>query len=54
MLQLDTLVPALGASAHASTLHGAWWVVLAVVVFAFVTPLAYLLGHDGGGQLRRR
>ncbi|MCU1283229.1 MAG: hypothetical protein JWM53_6775, partial [bacterium] len=32
----------------------AWWVVLAVVVLAFVTPIAYLLGHNGGGQLHHR
>jgi hypothetical protein len=47
MLQLETLVPALGASAE-SGMHAWWWVILAVVVLAFVTPLAYVLGHDGG------
>ncbi|MCU1277256.1 MAG: hypothetical protein JWM53_802 [bacterium] len=47
MLQLDTLIPALGASGQGQ-LHNWWWVILAVVVFAFVTPLAYLFGHGGG------
>jgi hypothetical protein len=51
MLQLKTLLPALGASGQGH-LH-AWWVILAVVVFAFVTPLAYLFGSNGGKPLHR-
>lgn len=47
MLQLELLVPALGATSH-GTLHNWWWVILAVVVFAMVTPLAYVFGHHGG------
>jgi hypothetical protein len=47
MLQLETFVSTLGASSHGHV-HGWWWVMLAVVVFAFVTPLAYVLGHNGG------
>jgi hypothetical protein len=47
MLQLESLLPALGASTQGHA-HGLWWVWLAVVVFAFVAPLAYVLGHHGG------
>ena len=47
MLQLETLVPALGASSHGQ-MHNWWWVILAAVVFALVTPMAYILGHNGG------
>jgi len=47
MLQLETLVPALGAAGQGH-IHGWWWVVLAAVVFALVAPLAYQLGHGGG------
>jgi hypothetical protein len=53
MLQLETLVPALGASGGSGGLHDAWWLVLAAVVFAFVMPLAYLLGRNGGKPLHR-
>lgn len=41
------LLPALGTE-PSHGLHNLWWVVLALVVFALVAPLAYLLGHNGG------
>ncbi|MGZ3404950.1 MAG: hypothetical protein ACXVAN_00800 [Polyangia bacterium] len=46
MLQLVTFAPALGAAGQG--LHDWWWIVLAIVVFAFVMPMAYLFGHGGG------
>lgn len=47
MLQLQTLLPALGATGEGHA-HGYWWVILAIVVFAFVMPLAYVFArHDG-------
>jgi CDP-diglyceride synthetase len=52
MSQLETLAPALGAAGQGN-IHGWWWVILAVMVFALVTPLAYLLGRNGGKPLRR-
>lgn len=51
MLQLETLAPALGAAGQGH-LHS-WWLILAVVVFALVMPLAYLLGRNGGKPLHR-
>ena len=51
MLQLQTLMPALAASGQGH-LH-AWWVILAIVVFALVTPLAYFLGHNDGKPLHQ-
>ena len=43
MLQLSLLVPALGAHPESQG-HNLWWIVLALVIFAMVMPLAYLLG----------
>jgi len=40
------VLPALGANGEAH-FHG-WWLVLAIIVFALVAPLAYLLGRSGG------
>jgi membrane protein DedA with SNARE-associated domain len=51
MPQLESLVPALGAAGQGH-IHGWWWVILAVIVFALVSPLAYLLGRNGGQPLR--
>lgn len=47
MVQLTSLLPALGASGQGH-FHGYWWIILAFVVFAAVTPLAYGLGRNGG------
>ena len=47
MLELETLLPALGATGQGHV-HNWWWLVLAVVVFALVAPLAYLFGRHGG------
>lgn len=48
MMQLDQLVPGLGAPAADGVHHVYWWLILAVVVLAFVLPLAFILGRDGG------
>ena len=47
MMQLWMLTPALGATTE-SPAHNLWWILLALVVFALVTPLAYVLGKHGG------
>jgi Kef-type K+ transport system membrane component KefB len=52
MPQLELLVPALGAAGQGH-IHGLWWLILAVIVFALVTPLAYLMGRNGGQPQRR-
>jgi hypothetical protein len=52
MPSLETLVPALNAVTRSHT-HGWWWLVLAIVVFAMIMPLAYLMGR-GGGQPDQR
>jgi hypothetical protein len=46
MLQLETLVSAVGVGGH-GPYHG-WWLILAIAVFAMITPLAYLIGRNGG------
>jgi hypothetical protein len=46
MGQLDMLVPALGAASQRH--HSLWWIILAVVIFALLSPLAYILGTHGG------
>jgi hypothetical protein len=47
MIQVQNLLPALGADAqHAH--HGIWPLLLALVVFTAVLPLAYFFGHRGG------
>ena len=51
-MELGTLVPIFGAADSGPT-HGWWWVILAVVVFALVVPLAYSLGRNGGQPQRR-
>jgi hypothetical protein len=49
MLQLSPLVPGLTTTqSRLGMLHELWWVVLAVVVFVLVMPLAYMLGSHGG------
>lgn len=49
MMQLQMLVPALGVAGRTQGhTHELWWIVLLLVVFALVTPLAYLLGSRGG------
>ena len=54
MVQMQqTWLPALGATGWGHS-HGYWWIILAIVVFALVAPLAYVLGHAGGGPDRRR
>lgn len=55
MTQLNQLVPGLGAPATDGVHHVYWWLILAVVVLAFVLPLVFVLGHDGRGDrtLRR-
>jgi len=45
MVQFGNMVPALGAHPAAS-LPG-YWLILAVVVLAFVLPMAYLFGRNG-------
>jgi hypothetical protein len=45
--QLAMLVPALGAPTDGRA-HNLWWLILALVVFALVMPLAYLAGTRGG------
>jgi len=47
MMQLEMMLPALGAAGlgHA---HGYWWLILAVVVIALIMPLAYFFGRHGG------
>ncbi len=47
MAQLNALLPALGAEGQGA-IHGVWWLVLVVVVFAIVAPLAYLWSRNGG------
>ena len=44
MLQFETFLPTLGVTHQ----FHIWWLVLAIVVFALVAPLAYLLGKSGG------
>ncbi len=46
MFQLQMLVPALGAQGRGE--HQLWWIVLLVVVFALVMPMAWLFGRQGG------
>ncbi|HEY1584789.1 MAG TPA: hypothetical protein VGH63_03820 [Polyangia bacterium] len=52
MVHLETIMPALGANGDGHA-HGYWWVILALVVFAVVAPLAYGLGRNGGQPQRR-
>jgi Kef-type K+ transport system membrane component KefB len=52
MPQLQSIVPALGSSGDGH-LHGYWWVILALIVFALVAPLAYALGRNGGQPQHR-
>jgi hypothetical protein len=47
MIQLQNLVPALGADAQHMH-HGIWPLLLALVVFTLVLPIAYFFGHGGG------
>jgi hypothetical protein len=47
MKELSILTPALGAAGQGHT-HNLWWILLALVVFALVMPLAYVLGAHGG------
>ena len=49
-MQMETFLPALGAGGQGH-FHG-WWLILALVVFALVAPLAYLLGRNGGKPVR--
>jgi hypothetical protein len=46
MQDLNSYAAALVDGGH----HPLWWLVLLVVVMAFVTPLAYLLSHGPGGK----
>ena len=50
MMQLDQIVPGLGAPVVDGVHHVYWWLILAVVVLAFVLPLAFVLGRGGGGD----
>ena len=52
MPQLQSILPALGANGDGHA-HGYWWVLLALIVFAVVAPLAYGLGRNGGQAQRR-
>ncbi|MCU1280158.1 MAG: hypothetical protein JWM53_3704, partial [bacterium] len=45
--QLLLMIPARGAAGQ-GRFHGTWWIILAIVVFALVVPLAYVLGRNGG------
>jgi Kef-type K+ transport system membrane component KefB len=47
MNQLATMLPALGASGDGHV-HGLWWIILALVVFAIVSPIAYFWSRGGG------
>ena len=47
MRDLNSVASLLGAPAQH---HPLWWLVLAIVVFAFVMPLAWLLSRDPTGQ----
>jgi hypothetical protein len=52
MVHLETIMPALGANGDGDA-HAYWWVILALIVFAVVAPLAYGLGRNGGQPERR-
>jgi len=47
MMQLQALLPVFGAEGQHGV-HGLWWIILAVVVFMLVAPLAYMMGRRGG------
>ena len=47
MMQLEMMLPALGAAGPGHS-HPYWWLILAVIVFASVIPLAYFFGKHGG------
>ncbi|HEX8952870.1 MAG TPA: hypothetical protein VF997_01680 [Polyangia bacterium] len=47
MVQLGTWLLAVRAPGS-DNLRSFWWMILAVVVFAMVMPLAYLFGRHGG------
>jgi hypothetical protein len=47
MIEMQNLLPALGADGqHAH--HAIWPLLLALVVFTAVLPIAYFFGHGGG------
>jgi hypothetical protein len=45
MTELSQLVPGLGAPVTDGVHHVYWWLILAVVVLAFVLPLAFVNGR---------
>ena len=47
MLQFATSLPALGATGQGHW-HNYGWLILAIIVFACVAPLAYFFGNHGG------
>ncbi len=49
MLQLSMLVPAIGATTGPTRSHDLWWIILALVIVAVATPLAYVFNARGRG-----
>ena len=50
MTQLPDMTPAFNA--HGGSMPS-YWLILTVVVLAFILPMAYLVGRNGGRQLKR-
>jgi hypothetical protein len=51
MVQLQSLLPALGASGLNQS-HALWWLLLLIIVFSIVAPIAYLASRNDPRQQR--